>query len=98
MDYTLTLRKDAELDVGAHFDFYETKRAGLGRDFLLCVEETLDKAQKNPQIYRKIYRELRRIPVRRFPYRVFFLVQGQEVIVTAVFHVRKDPSSWPGRA
>ena len=98
MDYTLTLRKDAELDVGAHFDFYETKRAGLGHDFLLCVEEALDKVQKSPLIYRKIYKELRRVPVRRFPYRVFVLVQGQEVIVTAVFHVRKNPTSWPGRA
>ena len=98
MGYTLTLRKDAEFDVGAHFDFYEEKRQGLGQEFLLCVEEALDKIQRNPLIYRKIHRELRRIPVRRFPHRVFFLVQGQEVIVTAVFHARKDPSSWSGRA
>ena len=86
MGYTLTLRKDAELDVGAHFEFYEEKREGLGHDFLLCLEEALDKVQRNPPNYRKIHRELRRIPIRRFPYRIFCLVQGHEVIVTAIFH------------
>lgn len=59
MGYTLTLRKDAELDVGAHFEFYEEKREGLGHDFLLCLEEALDKVQRNPLNYRKIHRELR---------------------------------------
>ena len=78
--------------------FYEEKREGLGHDFLLCLEEALDKVQRNPLNYRKIHRELRRIPIRRFPYRIFYLVQGQEVIVTAIFHARKDPASWSGRA
>ena len=57
MGYTLTLRKDAELDVGAHFEFYEEKREGLGHDFLLCLEEALDKVQRNPLNYRKIHKE-----------------------------------------
>ncbi|MEJ2419415.1 MAG: hypothetical protein P8Y45_21325 [Exilibacterium sp.] len=47
MNYALTLRKEAEFDIGEHFDFYEGKREGLGHDFLLCVEEALDKLQRN---------------------------------------------------
>lgn len=97
MNCELTLRQEAEFDIGENFDFYEGKRVGLGQDFLLCVEEALDKIQRNPLIYRKIHKDLRRIPIRRFPYRVFYLVQGQRIIVTAVFHARKDPNSWIGR-
>lgn len=97
MDYALTLRKEAEFDIDEHFNFYEEKRDGLGHDFLLCVEEALDKLQRNPVIYRKIYNDLRRIPIRRFPYRAFFFIQGQQIIVTAVFHARKDPTSWGSR-
>ncbi|WP_443986726.1 type II toxin-antitoxin system RelE/ParE family toxin [Idiomarina aminovorans] len=97
MKYALTLRKEAEFDIGEHFDFYEGKRGGLGHDFLLCVEEALDKLQRNPLIYRKIHKELRRIPIRRFPYRTFYFVQDQKIIVTAVFHARKDPTSWDAR-
>ena len=97
MNYALTLRKEAEFDIDEHFSLYEEKRDGLGHDFLLCVEEALDKLQRNPVIYRKIHKELRRISIRRFPYRAFYFVQGQRIIVTAVFHARKDPKSWAGR-
>ena len=94
MNYELTLRKETEFDIAEHFGFYEGKRGGLGQDFLLCVEEALDKLQRNPLIYRKVHKELRRIPIRRFPYRAFYFVQGQRIIVTAVFHARKNPKSW----
>lgn len=97
MKYKLTLRKEAEFDVEEQFEFFEEKRVGLGHDFLLCVEEALDKLQKNPLIYRKIYKELRRTSITRFPFRVFYLVQNQNIIVTAVFHAKKDPTSWRNR-
>ncbi|MCU7937581.1 MAG: type II toxin-antitoxin system RelE/ParE family toxin [Candidatus Thiodiazotropha sp. (ex Dulcina madagascariensis)] len=97
MSYTLTIRKEAEFDIDEQFDYYEEKREGLGHDFLLCIEEALDKLQRSPLVYRKIHKELRRIPIRRFPYRVFYFVKNNNVIVTAVFHARKDPTSWNGR-
>lgn len=97
MNYALTLRKEAEFDIGEYFRFYEDKREGLGHDFLLCVEEALDKLQRNPLIYRIVHKELRRIPIRRFPYCAFYFVQGQRIIITAVFHARKDPTSWSER-
>ncbi|MES9821941.1 MAG: type II toxin-antitoxin system RelE/ParE family toxin [Candidatus Thiodiazotropha sp.] len=97
MSYTLTIRKEAEFDIDEQFDYYEEKREGLGHDLLLCIEEALDKLQRNPLVYRKIHKELRRIPIRRFPYRIFYFVKNNNVIVTALFHARKDPTSWNGR-
>lgn len=97
MKYKLTLRKEAEFDIEEQFEFFEEKRVGLGHDFLLCVEEAIDKLQKNPLIYRKIYKELRRTAITRFPLRVFYLVQNQNIIVTAVLHAKKDPTSWRNR-
>lgn len=98
MVYTLTVRPEAELDIEEQYRAYESKRAGLGHDFLLCVEEALNKLPRNPLIYRQFHKELRRIVVRRFPYRILYVVNGQRIIVTAVFHVRKDPTSWGDRA
>ena len=97
MSYSLTVRKEAELDITSAFEYYENQRLGLGHDFLLCVEEGLSKIERNPTHYKIIYKELRRIAVRRFPYRILYLVQGKQVIVTAVFHVRKDPQAWEDR-
>jgi plasmid stabilization system protein ParE len=97
MSYTLTIRKEAEFDIDEQFDYHEEIREGLGYDFLLCIEEALDKLQRNPLIYRKIQNKLRRIPIKRFPYRIFYFVQNNNIIITAVFHARKDPTSWKSR-
>jgi len=94
MNYSLTVREEAELDINGAFEYYENQRLGLGHDFLLCVEEGLSKIERNPLHYKIIYKDLRRIPVRRFPYRILYLVRNEQVIVTAVFHVRKDPQAW----
>lgn len=97
MNYYLTVRKEAEFDINSVFEYYENQRLGLGHDFLLCIEEGLSKIERNPLYYKIIYKEFRRIAVRRFPYRIFYLIQGNQVIVTAVFHARKDPQSWETR-
>jgi len=98
MKYSLTIRKEAELDINCVFEYYEIQRLGLGHDFLLCVEEALSKIERNPTLYKITHKELRRIPVRRFPYRVFYLVKSKQVVVTAVFHARKDPQAWDSRS
>lgn len=98
MNYSLTVRKEAESDISDTFVYYEKRRVGLGHDFLLCVEDALSKIERNSLQHKIIYKELRRIAVRRFPYRIFYFVAEDRVIVTAVFHARKDPRSWGYRA
>lgn len=97
MAYLLSIRKEAELDINATFEYYEGIRDGLGHDFLLCVEEALDKVSTTPDIYKTVHKNLKRIPIRRFPHRVFYFVQSNNIIVTAVFHVRKNPNAWNAR-
>ena len=97
MKYFLTVRPEAELDIDAAFEYYEDQRTGLGYDFLLCVEAAISIIERNPTHHRKIHKELRRIAVRRFPYRIFYFIQDERIIVTALFHVRRDPQSWDAR-
>ena len=97
MTYLLTVRKEAEFDISKTFDFYEEHRLGLGHDFILCVDAALSKIERNPLLYKRIHKNLRRIPIERFPYRILYLVQDQHILVTAVFHARKNPVSWTKR-
>ncbi len=55
MEYTLTIRREAEYDLKVAFDYYENIRDGLGHDFILCVEEAFSKISRNPSIYKKTY-------------------------------------------
>jgi hypothetical protein len=83
VSYGLTLRKDAEKDIKSAFSYYQSCRQGLGEEFLLCVEITLEKTQRNPSLFRSIYRRVRRSMMHRFPYSVYFIVESQQIIVVA---------------
>ena len=57
MNYSLTVRNEAEFDIKSVFEYYENRRLGLGHDFLLCIEEGLSKIERNPLLYKIIYKE-----------------------------------------
>ena len=79
------------------FEYYEGIRENLGSDFILCIEESLSRLSKNPNLNRKIHKDVRRSLVKRFPYGVFYIVNGLNVSVIGVLHARKKPSQWQGR-
>ncbi|WP_368047598.1 type II toxin-antitoxin system RelE/ParE family toxin [Pseudohongiella sp.] len=89
MTYTLTVRREAEFDIDEQYTAYEDKRVGLGHDFVLCIEEALDKLLRNPLIYRKFHQNLRRVSLRRFPYRVMYFVTGQKSLSRRFFMYAK---------
>lgn len=93
----LSLRKEAESDIEEAYRYYEGIRAGLGADFLLCVEEALTRIERNPAQFQLVHRRVARAVLHRFPYSVFFTVVGPAIIVTAVMHVRRNPSRWRTR-
>ena len=43
------------------------------------------------------YRGIRRVPVRRFPYSIFYYVEREHIVVLGVFHSRRDPRNWQRR-
>lgn len=94
MTYLIKLRKDAEFDLSEAYKYYEEIRPGLGKDFILCVEQALNKIQQNPRHYKIILKNLRKTPVPRFPYRIYYLIENEMIFVLAVFHIRKDPTNW----
>ncbi|WP_256874382.1 addiction module protein [Nostoc sp. C057] len=73
--------------------WYESQKPGLGDEFLDCVDETVNLICQMPESYAVTYRDVRRAIVRRFPYAVYYRIVSSRVIVTAIFHGRRDPKS-----
>lgn len=98
MDHSLLIRPEAQADLDEAYHWYEQQREGLGSDFLLCVEEGLEKIRRSPESYPLVHKELRRMLIRRFPYGLFYLVEGERIVLVAAFHARRDPKQWQSRA
>lgn len=91
------LTPEAEADLAAAFDYYEAQLPGLGYEFVATVEQQLEWVVENPAQYQVRHRGVRRAVMRRFPYAVFYLVEGEAVVILAIEHQARDPEHWKQR-
>ncbi len=97
MNYVLVFRPEVREELDEAYSWYESQKLGLGDEFLDCVDETVNRISQMPESYVIVYGDIRRAVVRRFPYAVYYRIVSSRVIVTAIFHGRRDPKSWQTR-
>lgn len=93
----LIIAPEAHDDIAEAYDWYETQRQGLGDEFLNCVEACIDQIRRMPRLYAVVFKDYRRVLVRRFPYAVFYETDNGSVSVYCVFHCSQDPDKWKQR-
>ncbi len=93
------LLPEAKNDVMAAYLWYEEQSAGLGMEFLRCIEAALLSVQRNPKLYAIAHKTFRRALLRRFPFVVFFEEDSAQglCVVYGVFHCSQDPQKWQVR-
>ena len=85
----------SKVDIDLTFEWYEKQRRGLGFEFLDCVEVSLKNILTFPEMYEQIYSRFRRCVVRRFPFSIFYTIEGDEIVIHSVFDNRQDPKKRP---
>lgn len=102
MTYNLRIRVEAEQDLSEAYHYYQDCRAGLGDEFLLCIEATLATITRQPSLYVSVHRNVHRgnvyrALIHRFPFGVFYFVEDDHIIVVAFMHMRRSPQFWRER-
>ena len=97
MTYRLAVRRQAKADIRHAARWYESQRVGLGRAFVQQIDALFDRLRLNPMQYQVVHRQIRRAVPRRFPYGVFYRIDGADILVFAVVDLRRDPSTWQER-
>lgn len=97
MTRELIVLPEAETDIIQAFDWYETRVPGLGSEFLLVLDAAFNSILTNHLAYPEIYKAVRRVLTRRFPYAVFFRVEEARIVILSVFHVKRNPDEWKQR-
>jgi len=91
MKYKIIVTLEAEGDLKEAFAWYEDKRTGLGYDFLLQVDVGINFINRNPEIHRIEYKSTRKHVIKRFPYKIIYLVEEEKIIILAVIHGKRKP-------
>ena len=69
-------RRAVDRDVEAAFDWYESQAPELGIQFLGELRATYDRIAAGPAKYQLAGTRVRRALLRRFPYAVYFAIEG----------------------
>jgi plasmid stabilization system protein ParE len=93
----LIVAPEAEQDMDESYRWYESRRTGLGEEFLDCVDACIQAICRTPKMHATIHENYRRGLVRRFPYAVFYDYDGTSVTVYTIFHTSQNPDKWRER-
>ena len=97
MSVPIRLLPEARDELDAAADWYEQQRPGWAAAFLDRVGDILDRIAANPQLHGKVYHDVRKAVVQKFPFVVLYYEDPGDVVVIAVFHTARNPDIWHGR-
>jgi plasmid stabilization system protein ParE len=74
--------------------YYEHKETGLGSTFLDEIDATIERILRFPQAWHPISARTRRCRTHRFPFGILYQIRSDEILITAVMDLRRDPKRW----
>ena len=89
MNWRVIIRPNAEADLAEAQAWYESQRAGLGDELLNEIRRAVSLLADDPERRPFYYRDFRRLLTRRFPYKLFYRVEGDRVIVFRILHAKR---------
>ena len=83
--------EEAKFEIKESYRWYETRVPNLGEKFLYDLNNCLDRIDKNPKLYRLVYRNHRQGQLTNFPFVVIYEIIDSSIRVISVFHTSRNP-------
>jgi plasmid stabilization system protein ParE len=97
MALKVIIRPLAEEDIDDAIFWYNKQKESLGEEFLFEFLKALKVVIINPFSFRRRYKQVRAFSLKKFPYKVFYLVDELAIHVLAVMHQKRNPKIWKRR-
>ena len=96
MTYKVIIKPSAEADLKEIYQWYNSKKDGLGERFIDELENKIHVLEANPESFQKRYKAIRFLLVKKFPYCIHYTVEGENVFVHAILSTSRNPKIWKG--
>ena len=99
MSRRLIIRGEAEADIAESALWYNEHEPGLGLQLTAEIRAAILRVVANPFFHLQLRKnpDVRRVLTRGFPYRVFFIVRDDAIVVFAVLHAARHDRHWKRR-
>jgi hypothetical protein len=89
-EYRIEAASAVAADIEAAFEWYQREEPDLGFEFLDELRDAYKRILEGPLKYSVLRYEIRRALARRFPYAIYFSVEGDVIVVLGV---HRDPKA-----
>ena len=93
----LIYHPDAEMELMEAAQVYESGVPGLGERFLTEMDEAIRGIEEAPHRWPILEDEIRRRTLLRFPYSIYYRVEGSELRILVIKHHSRHPDYWRDR-
>jgi plasmid stabilization system protein ParE len=93
----LVLRRAAKLDLAEARRWYEEQKPRLGQEFHAAIDAALALIREFPLIAPRVGPGVRRARTKRFPYGIFYIVDGSTIRILAILRNGRSSSWWKDR-
>jgi plasmid stabilization system protein ParE len=93
MSYQYTFDPIAADEYEDAFNWYEQKSIIAADNFILAVQEAITAICANPYRYRNIYKKLRELNLKKYPYNLIYFIDDHKQLITIIslYHHKRNP-------
>lgn len=93
MKYKYRFDPIAAIEYEAAYSWYNRRSVQAAENFIIAIDEAIEAVCCNPQRYRKSYKELREITLKKYPFYLIYLIDEKKktVVFTSVYHNKRSP-------
>lgn len=95
--YILLLLPQAKADIKHAFHWYSQHNNDLGNRFLKEFKKKSNQIRSNPLAFSLRYENVRMAKIDSFPFMIHYVVETNEIIISAIFHTSQSPDKWGNR-
>ncbi|PLY44080.1 addiction module toxin RelE [Janthinobacterium sp. ROICE36] len=93
MTFQVVYKPLAQIEAAEAYVWYARPEIGMGDAFLTELARTDGFLANNPLLYPCIEDEIHRANLSRFPFSLFFVIDGDVVNVLSCFHQHREPKT-----
>ena len=77
--------------------YYADISPRLAESFIKAIESGIDDILAYPEAWQIVEEDVRRHLIRRFPFGIYYCVEGDLIMIYAVIHMSRQPDYWKSR-
>lgn len=95
MIYNIRFRPRAVKEYLDAITWYKSKSEKAVENFILSIEQTLKRIEKQPDYFRNSYKHFHEAKTAKYPYAIVYFIDEKNhlIIITTLFHQKRNPEN-----